>query len=70
MRKSIFISILASIFLFGMLSAQQTSEIKMTNARLSELSVEVEVMGNIATTLSDGKYTQVSLEEVLKGLHM
>ena len=29
-----------------------------------------ESMGNIATTLSDGKYTQVSLEEVLKGLHM
>ncbi len=53
MRKSIFISILASIFLFGTLSAQQTNEIKMTNARLSELSVEVEVMGNIATTKLD-----------------
>ena len=29
-----------------------------------------ESMGNISTSLSDGKYTQVSLEEVLKGLHM
>ena len=29
-----------------------------------------ESMGNIAITRSDGKYTQVSLEEVLKGLHM
>ena len=53
MKKKLFINIFAAFFLFGTLSAQQTSEIKMTNARLSELSVDVEVMGNIATTKLD-----------------
>ncbi|MBO4704944.1 MAG: DUF2135 domain-containing protein [Spirochaetaceae bacterium] len=53
MRKARLIFAIATALLFGKLSAQQTSEIKMTNARLSELSVEVEVMGNIATTTLD-----------------
>ncbi len=53
MKKKVFISLFAAIFLFGILHAQQQSEIKMTNARLSELSVDVEVMGNIATTTLD-----------------
>ena len=53
MKKKVFIIIFSAIFLFGTLVAQQTSEIKMTNARLSELSVDVEVMGNIATTKLD-----------------
>jgi len=29
-----------------------------------------EAMGDIATSLSDGKYTRVELGEILKGLHL
>ena len=53
MLKKHFITLIISSLLLGIISAQQPSEIKMTNARLSELSVDVEVMGNIATTKLD-----------------
>ncbi|MCR4714623.1 MAG: DUF2135 domain-containing protein [Treponemataceae bacterium] len=52
MKKFFSINIIILLFLIGMIYAQP-SKIKMTNARLSELSVEVEVMGNIATTKLD-----------------
>ncbi len=52
MKKNLIIVILASL-LSVILFAQQPAQVKMTNARLSELSVDVEVMGNIATTKLD-----------------